>query len=183
MWMKVLARSLVLVTLVGLLTASAPRVFNHDGNLPDSAVVREMVESQLAAGDGFMKRGALGSAEQAYRVAAMLDRARGATPTTALRRIANLRFFQEDYKGAARALDGLAEEAAAGGDRRAEFWASVDAAYLERLAGDREGLERSITRAQLLLDSDAFSEAERDGVTLTVTTKDLRVFAPHLGSW
>lgn len=183
MWTKLVTRIAGFALVAGLLSASAPLVFTFEGSFSDSAVVREMVESQIAAGDGFIQTGAFGQAEGAYQVAATLDRARGATPVEAVRRIANLRFYRGDYDGAAKALVHLADEAAAAGDRRTEFWASIDAAYLSRLGGDDKGLERSITRAQELLDSGLFSGYEQDEVTRIVTSRDLTVFAPHLTSW
>ncbi len=183
MLFKILLRSSTLAVVAAALTASAPRVFTFDGSLDNSAVVEAMVESQIAAGDGFLQSRRFGSAVQAYEVAATLDRARGAIPVEAVRRTANARFYQGDYDGAAEALARLADEAAAAGDLEAEFWAALDAANMDRLAGDGEGLERSITRAQLVLDSPAFSEAERDEVIRSVTNSDLRVFAPHLTSW
>lgn len=183
MLLKITVRSITLALVAAVLTAGVPRVITFDGSLHDSAVVETMVESQIAAGDGFMQSRQFGSAEQAYDVAATLTRARGVTPVAEMRRIANARFFQEDYDGAAEALADLAAEAAAAGDRRTEFWASLDAAKMKRLAGDDEGLERWITRAQQLLDSGTFSAAERDEVIRTVTNADFRVVAPHLSSW
>jgi hypothetical protein len=180
---KILLRSLTLAAVAVVLTASAPRVFTFHGSLDNSAVVEAMVESQIAAGDGFVQSQKFGLAVQAYEVAATLDRARGALPVEALRRTANARFYQGEYDAAAEALAELADEAAAAGDARSEFWAALDAASMDRLAGDDEGLERSITRAQLLLDSPAFSEEARDDVLRAVTDSDLRVFAPHLTSW
>jgi hypothetical protein len=35
----------------------------------------------------------------------------------------------------------------------------------------------------MLLDGGAFPEEEVDEVIATVTSRDLRVFAPHLASW
>jgi hypothetical protein len=183
MFIKVLVRSITLAVVAAVLVAGAPRVITFDGSLHDSAVVEAMVESQIAAGDGFMQSREFGSAEEAYEVAATLDRARGVIPIEAMRRTANARFYQGNYDGAAQALANLAVEAAAAGDRETEFWASVDASNLDRLAGDDEGLERWITRAQLLVDSGTFSEAERDQLIRTATNSDLKVFAPHLGTW
>ncbi|MGD8699025.1 MAG: hypothetical protein PVJ43_07025 [Gemmatimonadales bacterium] len=183
MTLKIVFRSLVLAVIAAVLTASAPRVITFDGSLEDSAVVEAMVESQIAAGDGFVQSHKFGLAVQAYEVAATLDRARGAMPVEAVRRTANALFYQGDYNGASAALTDLADEAVAAGDALTEFWAALDAANMERLAGDADGLERSITRAQLLLDSPAFSETARAEVLRTVTDSDLRVFAPHLTSW
>jgi hypothetical protein len=180
---KIVFRSLTLAFLAVGLTASAPRVITFDGSLDNSAVVEAMVESQIAAGDGFVQSQKFGLAVQAYEVAATLDRARGSLPVKAMRRTANARFYQGDYEAAAQVLAGLADEAAAAGDARVEFWAALDAANMARLAGDRAGLERAITRAQIVLDSPAFSEEARDDVVRAVTDSDLRVFAPHLTCW
>jgi hypothetical protein len=183
MFIKIFVRSLTLAVVATVLVAGAPRVITFDGSLHNSAVVEAMVESQIAAGDGFMQSREFGSAEEAYEVAATLERARGVIPIEAVRRAANARFYQGDYDGAARALADLAVEAAAAGDSQTEFWASLDASNLDRLAGNDEGLERWITRAQILLDSGAFSEAERDQLIRTATDGDLRIFAPHLSAW
>jgi hypothetical protein len=183
MFIKVFIRSLTLTVVAAVLVAGAPRVITFNGSLHDSAVVEAMVESQIAAGDGFMQSREFGSAEEAYQVAATLDRARGVIPIEAVRRTANARFYQGNYDGAAEALADLAVAAAAAGDQETEFWASLDAAKLDRLAEDDEGLERWITRAQLLLDSGTFSEAQRDELIRTVTDSDLKIFAPHLSAW
>lgn len=183
MLIKIVSRSLTLALVAAVLTASAPSVITFHGTLDDSPVVEAMVESQIAAGDGFLQGGKFGSAVQAYEIAATLDRARGALPVEASRRAANALFYQGDYDAAAKALVELADEAAAAGARKTEFWASLDAANMDRLSGDAAGLERSLTRAQLLLDSSAFSDAERDEVIRIVTSGDLRVLAPHLTSW
>ena len=183
MLFKILSHTSALAIAAAALTASAPSVFTFHGSLDDSPVVEAMVESQIAAGDGFLRNAQFGAAVQAYEVAATLDRARGALPVEASRRIANARFYQGDFEGAAETLVGLADEAAAATAPQTEFWACLDAANMDRLAADREGLERSLTRAQLLLDSAAFSDSERDEVIRTVTDSDLRVFAPHLISW
>jgi hypothetical protein len=183
MLLKIIFHSLTLALVAVALTASAPSVFTFHGSLDNSPVVEAMVESQIAAGDGFLQGGQYGSAVQAYEVAAILDRALGVVPVEALRRTSNARFYQGDYDGAAKALVELADEAAAANTPKVEFWASLDAANMDRLAGDAQRMERSLTRAQLLLDSSAFSEAEREEVIRTVTDSDLRVFAPHLASW
>jgi hypothetical protein len=183
MLFKIFSHSSALVLAAAALTASAPSVFTFHGSLDDSPVVEAMVESQIAAGDGFLRSAQFGAAVQAYEVAATLDRARGELPVEALRRVANARFYQGDFEGAAEALVGLADEAAAATASQTEFWACLDAATMDRLAGDREGLERSVTRAQILLDSAAFSDGERDEVIRTVMHSDLKVFAPHLTSW
>jgi len=183
MLFKILLRSLTLAFVAIGLTASAPRLITFDGSLDNSAVVEAMVESQIAAGDGFVQSRQFGSAVQAYEVAATLDRARGLVPVEALRRMANARYYQGHYNGAVEALARLADEAAAAGDPATEFWAALDAAIMGRLVGDDTGLERMITRAQLLLDSPSFSEAERADVIRIVTDSDFRVFAPHLASW
>ena len=182
MLFRILLRSLTFAFVAVGLTASAPRLITFDGSLEDSAVVEAMVESQIAAGDGFVQSRQYGSAVQAYEVAATIDRARGLVHVEALRRMANARYYQGHYDGAVEALARLADEAAAAGEQDTEFWAVLDAAVMGRLAGDDTGLERMITRAQLLLDSSAFSEAERDDVISIVTDSDFRVFAPHLAS-
>lgn len=183
MLFKIVSRSLTLALLAALLTAGAPSVITFHGNLDNSPVVAAMVESQIAAGDGFLQNGQFGSAVQAYEVAATLDRAIGELPVEATRRVANARFYQGDYERAAEVLADLADEAAAAGAPEAEFWASLDAANMDRLVGDNEGLERWLTRAQLLLDSSAFSDLQREEVIHAATNGDFKVFAPHLASW
>lgn len=183
MLIKIVSRFSFLALAAAILTAGAPSLITFHGNLDNSPVVAAMVESQVAAGDGFLQNGQFGSAVQAYEVAATLDRAIGQLPVEAARRVANARYYQGDYDTAADVLADLADEAAAAGDTWTEFWASLDAANMDRLAGDGEGLERLLTRAQLLLDSSAFSDSEREEVIHTVTNGDLKVFAPHLSSW
>lgn len=166
-----------------VLTASTPSILGSGVSLEDSAIVEEMVAAQIAAGDRFMLGNQFGHAEGAYRVAARLERARGQLPVEAVRRMANARYFQGDLGEAVGHLADLADEAAAAGNRRVEFWAAIDAAYIARLAGDDEGLRTHITRAQMLLDTGVFPEHEVDEMIATVTSRDLRVFAPHLATW
>ncbi len=100
-----------------------------------------------------------------------------------MRRIANAQYYAGDYRGAARTLAQLAEEAAASVDREAEFWATVDAARLAQLGGS-EGYARWYTlRAQRLLDSPDIPAALRAEMKAKLAAADLRVFAPHLSSW
>lgn len=167
-----------------LVTGSTPYLLTSDGSLENSAIVGTMAQSQIAAGDRFMHAGEMGSAEEAYRVAAILERARRQLPVEAVRRSANARFYQADYAGAARVLAGLADEAAALGDVTTEFWAIVDAAWLAALADDTAGFKRHIGRAARLLQLEPFAaagQAERLGRAMKST--DPRVVALHLPSW
>ena len=183
MSMKLYAHVLLFALGGTVLTASTPRILGSGASLKDSAIAEEMVAAQIAAGDRFMRGSQFGRAEGAYQVAARLERARGRLPVEAVRRMANARYFQGDFGAAVGHLADLEDEAAAAGDRRVEFWAAIDAAYIARLAGNDEGLRTHITRAQMLLDGGAFPEEEVDEVIATVTSRDLRVFAPHLASW
>jgi hypothetical protein len=183
MSMKLYVHILLFALAGTVLTASTPSILGSGGSLEDSAIAKEMVAAQIAAGDRLMLGSQFGHAERAYRVAAALERARGRLPVEAVRRMANARYFQGDFGAAVGHLADLEDEAAAAGDRRVEFWAAIDAAYIARLSGDDEGLRTHITRAQMLLDTGAFPADEVDEVVATVTSRDLRVFAPHLASW
>lgn len=183
MSIRLYAHALLFLLGATVLTASAPSILGSGASLEDSEIVKEMVTAQIAAGDRFMLGSQFGHAEGAYRVAAALERARGRLPVEAVRRMANARYFQGDLREAATHLADLADDAAAAGERQVEFWAAIDAAYISRLAGDDEGLRTHITRAQMLLDTGTFPQDEVDDVVATVTSRDLRVFAPHLATW
>jgi len=183
MYLKIFSHAFGFVLFATVLTAGTPLVLGSDSGFEDSAVVAEMSRSQVAAGDRALVNGRFGSAVEAYRIAAALDRARGQLPEQALRRVANAFYFSGDYRAAAIALTDLADEAGAAGDRAAEFWAAVDAAWMDRLAEDDAGLRVDITRAQLLLDAGTFQETRRDEIERTVTSRNLRPYAPHLSAW
>ena len=183
MSLKIATHALAFIVLGTVLTAGTPLVLNSEGAFERSAVVAEMSRSQIAAGDRALLNGRFGTAVEAYRIAANLDRARQRLPEEALRRVANAHYFNGEYGAAAGALTDLADEAAAAGERSVEFWAAVDAAWMDRLAEDEAGLRRNITRAQLLLDHGAFPETERVEVERTVTNWNLRPYAPHLATW
>lgn len=184
MWStKIVLSSVAFLTATGVLTASAPYMLTADGMLERSPVVAMMAHSQLTVGDRFASAGAFGSAIEAYSVAAELARAQARLPTEELRRIANAQFYAGDFKGAAKTLELLADEAAAEGDLMAEFWATADAARMAHLWG-AEGYSRWYTiRAERLLDSPSISAEQRAELETKLLTSDLTVIAPHLSSW
>ncbi len=95
----------------------------------------------------------------------------------------NAQFYDGDYRGAAKTLEQLANEAAAGGELLAEFWAIADAARMASL-GNAEGYARWYTiRAERLLDSPGIAAELRREMEAKLATTDLTVFAPHLTSW
>ncbi len=173
---KIFASSAVFLAATGLLTASAPYVLTADGMFDRSPVVTMMAHSQLTVGDRLASAGALGPAIKAYGVAAELARAQDKVPVKELRRVANAQFYDGDYRGAAKTLEQLANEAAAGGELLAEFWAIAD--------GNAEGYARWYTiRAERLLDSPGIAAELRREMEAKLATTDLTVFAPHLTSW
>lgn len=172
-----------LVAFLGLtLTAGIPYIVGSGGSLAGSAIIDTMSQSELSAGDRFMAARQFGSAEQAYRVAAIFAREQGRLPVEEMRRLANARFFQGDHAGASSVLMQLADEAATSGDRAAEFWATADAAWMARLAGDRYLYRELSGRAEDLLDALGL-EGPRRSLSETLVDPDLRVPAPHLSSW
>jgi uncharacterized protein with FMN-binding domain len=184
MWSaKIFASSAVFLAATGLLTASAPYMLTADGMLERSPVVSMMAHSQLTVGDRLAGAGAFGSAMEAYSVAADLARAQDKVPIEELRRIANAQFYDGNYRGAAKTLEQLADEAAAGSDLLTEFWATADAARMARLGG-AEGYARWYTiRAERLLDSPGIAAELRKEMEAGLATSDFTVFAPHLSSW
>jgi hypothetical protein len=184
MWpKKIIASSTVFIAATGILTASAPYVLTADGMLERSPVVAMMAHSQLTVGDRLAGAGAFGEAIDAYGVAAELARAQARLPTEELRRIANAQFYAGNFRGAAKTLEQLADEAAAAGDLWAEFWATADAARMARLSG-AEGYARWYTiRAERLLDSPGIAAEQRKEMESKLATTDFTVFAPHLTSW
>ncbi len=184
MWStKIFASSAVFVAVTGVLSASAPYVLTADGMLERSPVVAMMAHSQLTVGDRLASAGAFGEAIDAYGVAAELARAQARVPTEELRRIANAQFYAGNFRGAAKTLGQLADEAAAGGDLLAEFWATADAARMASLGG-AEGYARWYTiRAERLLDSPGIAAELRTEMEAKLETTDFTVFAPHLSSW
>ncbi len=112
---KIFASSAVFLAATGLLTASAPYVLTADVMFDRSPVVTMMAHSQLTVGDRLASAGALGPAIEAYGVAAELARAQDKVPVKELRRVANAQFYDGDYRGAAKTLEQLANEAAASG--------------------------------------------------------------------
>ncbi len=173
---KIFASSAVFLAATGLLTASAPYVLTADVMFDRSPVVTMMAHSQLTVGDRLASAGALGPAIEAYGVAAELARAQDKVPVKELRRVANAQFYDGDYRGAAKTLEQLANEAAA-------FWAIADAARMASL-GNAEGYARWYTiRAERLLDSPGIAAELRREMEAKLATTDLTVFAPHLTSW
>lgn len=180
---KIYASSAAFLAVTGILTASAPYMLTADAMLERSPVVAMMAHSQLTVGDRLAGAGAFGSAMEAYGVAADLARAQDKVPVEELRRIANAQFYDGDYRDAAKTLELLADEAAAGGDLLAEFWAIADAARMASL-GSAEGYARWYTiRAERLLDSPSITVELRKEMEAKLATTDLTVFAPHLSSW
>ena len=180
---RIYASSAVFLAATLFLSASAPYVLTADRMLEGSPVVAMMAHSQLTVGDRLASAGSFGPAIDAYGVAADLVRAQNKVPIEELRRIANAQFYGGDFSGAAKTLEGLADEAAASGDIIAEFWATADAARLARLAR-AEGYARWYTiRAERLLDSPGIASELRKEMEAKLATTDLTVFAPHLSSW
>jgi hypothetical protein len=184
MWStKIFASSAVFVAATGVLTASAPYVLTADGMLERSPVVAMMAHSQLTVGDRFAGIGAYGPAIEAYGVAAELARAQAKLPVEQLRRISNAQFYAGDFRGAAKTLEQLADEAAADDDLLTEFLATADAARMARLGG-AEGYARWYTiRAERLLDSPGIAAELREELEAKLVTTDFKVFAPHRSSW
>ncbi|UCC74662.1 MAG: hypothetical protein JSV86_08970 [Gemmatimonadota bacterium] len=181
--LKIFASTTLFLAATGLLTASAPYLLTADGMMHKSPVVAMMAYSQLTVGDRFASVGAFGTAVEAYRVAADLTRTQEKLPVDEIRRIANAQYYAADYRGAARTLDQLTEEAAIHGDVVAEFWATVDAARMASLGG-AEGFARWYTiRAQRLLESPDLDDETRGEMKRKLAEANLTVFAPHLSSW
>lgn len=180
---KIYTSSAVFLAATGLLTASAPYVLTAEGMLDRSPVVTMMAYSQLTVGDRLASAGALGPAIEAYGVAANLVRAQDKLPIAELRRVANAQYYGGNFRGAAKTLEQLADEAAAAGDVLAEFGATADAARMAHLAS-AEGYARWYTiRAERLLDSPGIPAELREELEAMLEPTDLTVFAPHLSSW
>jgi hypothetical protein len=137
-----------------------------------------MVEFELTAGDQYALVGDWRDAIGAYESAAGLSRAQQQLPTVALRRIANALYYDSQFSAAAGVLEGLADEAAASGDAETEFWATIDAAQLSRMAGEAAHARLLNERAERLLESGQL--AERAQLKAKMQEINLRVFAPHL---
>jgi hypothetical protein len=139
-----------------------------------------MVEFQLTAGDRHALVGEWRDAIGAYETAASLSRAQQQLPRVPLRRIANALYYDSQFRSAARVLEGLADEAAIFGDAETEFWATIDAAQLLRMAGATARARRLDERAERLLESGRL--AERAQLREKMQETNLKVFAPHLDS-
>jgi hypothetical protein len=164
----------------GILVVSYPHVLAPTESLEASPVVARMVEYELTAGDRFALVGAWRDAIGAYETAASLSRAQRQLPTVALRRVANALYYDSQFLAAAGVLQGLADEAALLGDAETEFWATLDAAQLSRMAGAEAHARRLNERATRLLQSGRLDE--REYLEARMEEINLKVFAPHLES-
>ncbi len=178
MSIKILASSLVFLAATGVLTASAPYLLTADGNLSNSPVVTVMARSQLTVGDRFASAGAFGTAGEAYETAARLVRAQGKLPVAEMRRIANAQYYDGNFRGAAKTLKQLADEAEYKKDREAEFWALVDASQMAQLAGEAWDAQRYVRLAEELLRLPDLPQELHSALA----EEDMTVFAPHLSS-
>jgi hypothetical protein len=177
---KLITHITVFASAGGLLAVLSPHVLTPTGGLEGSPVVAKMVEYEVSVGDRFAAVGEVRAAIGAYETAASLSRAQRQVPTVAMRRIANVLYYDSQFRTALRTLEGLADEAARLGDVETEFWAVIDAAQMARLAHANRRAQQLTERATRLLESGQLDN--RAALQAKMENTNLTVFAPHLES-
>lgn len=159
--MLALALALGVGASVDATTTPPPRPFRA----LSTANMSSEAQSHIEMGDELISQRKYGKARKEYKKAIEVVRSEGEFPSAALYRVAAAYYFEGQYKGAARQLDKIAEEASDNGDIVTHAWALADAAWVLGQAGARIDVDRRLEKLQKLLRSPYLPDEVREEVT------------------
>lgn len=153
------SRTLLLVFTAAsfILPATGAASVGSDTKAPDSARVREF----MARGDASFESGRIKEARGIYRTLIREQRAADTYAGEALWRLAETFFAADDARGAAHALDEVAEAAARYGDPAMELKATFEAALVYQKLGNKPAVAYRLTRIKTLLQSPVVSKEQK----------------------
>lgn len=159
--MLALALALGVGASVDATTTPPPRPFRA----LSTANMSSEAQSHIEMGDELISQRKYGKARKEYKKAIEVVRSEGEFPSAALYRVAAAYYFEGRYKGAARQLDKIAEEASDNGDIVTHAWALADAAWVLGQAGARIDVDRRLEKLRKLLRSPYLPDEVREEVT------------------